>query len=520
MTNPTRLIAKLVIVVGIGFSLTACASFRLHDAGRLSTSTEAVQLSSELSTGGQAVFDPMEQNLDTVPDVQAKIAEKLRAHELETFKAIVAESSAADIAHELVEAMDDRYKIVSRLLQSEASAAEAVNAALDRQQAITVLVDKPIKDKSKLAEALKRVDKRLKWIRKRLDFFVDLREQASKSTTVSDALGSLSDEDTQGAEKVKDILGKARNAIDQIEKDERATAALKLLQQAGQEIASAEQSRLLEMRRHLGEIGRVKATFAVRDEMAVCDLLDPAIANVYPVIAESETRTIRELQDGIITLPTGRAAGLPDGPVATLPNQTYHQLNAQLVKEKELNEKKKRGHWTRDQENQINRALRAVELRDRLFKLKWTDRLKGNDRRYSCLDDYDDDPTRWRKLLEETWERTVAHWRKDTLADYVAVDLADDESKHRSPEFVASLGILLFHEMTFLERLDLQVARESHRHSILLSKINAQQRADLVHQLAQSLKIYYQGGVKPEQVAELGLLAAQVGALVFIGAGQ
>jgi hypothetical protein len=85
---------------------------------------------------------------------------------------------------------------------------------------------------------------------------------------------------------------------------------------------------------------------------------------------------------------------------------------------------------------------------------------------------------------------------------------------------VAALGILLFHEGPFLSgaRLDLEQAR--HRHSIRLSALSAQQRVDLVHQLSEGLEIYHRGGIKPETVAELLLMASQVGALGFIGAQQ
>jgi hypothetical protein len=111
-------------------------------------------------------------------------------------------------------------------------------------------------------------------------------------------------------------------------------------------------------------------------------------------------------------------------------------------------------------------------------------------------------------------------WGGGTVAQYVAADIAKSQADATSPHFVAGIGVLLFHERAIFEAAQLDVARAGHRHSVRLSRIAAQQRLGLVHQLSEGLEIYYRGGVKPETVAQLLLAAAQVGALTFIGVQQ
>lgn len=106
-----------------------------------------------------------------------------------------------------------------------------------------------------------------------------------------------------------------------------------------------------------------------------------------------------------------------------------------------------------------------------------------------------------------------------TLAQYVANAFdADDPARGKAAvQLVESLGVLLFVEQPQDLASEIELATELHRHSIRLSQINAQQRLDVVNQIAQSLQIYYSGGVDPSEVAQMILLAAQVGALTYIG---
>jgi len=131
--------------------------------------------------------------------------------------------------------------------------------------------------------------------------------------------------------------------------------------------------------------------------------------------------------------------------------------------------------------------------------------------RFECLDGID--------LTDG--ERAAAvrrRWQGRVLPQYVGADIQDRQDKATAPELVAAVGILLFHERRMFDAAQLDLARAAHRHSIRLSRVNAQQRIDLVHQLSEGLAIYYRGGIKPETVAELILFAGQVGALYTIGA--
>ena len=77
-------------------------------------------------------------------------------------------------------------------------------------------------------------------------------------------------------------------------------------------------------------------------------------------------------------------------------------------------------------------------------------------------------------------------------------------------KFIASLGVILFDEHTFDLQQAVAAAAEEHLHSVRLSRINSRQRIDLVGQVTEALRIYYQGGVTPQQAAQMVLMAANV----------
>lgn len=85
-------------------------------------------------------------------------------------------------------------------------------------------------------------------------------------------------DDTQ----LDNVLAAARGVLDGVEKDERLGAAMQLARRAAEQTAAAEQSRLLEVRRYLGEIKRLRDSLLVRDAVVVCELLVPALDQVYP----------------------------------------------------------------------------------------------------------------------------------------------------------------------------------------------------------------------------------------------
>ncbi len=471
-----RSISPFVVIVMAPLILVACGAFRLHDAGRLETSREALKLSAELSIGGVAVFEPMEQNLDAVRSTQEKLRELTNKHELETFKIIVASMKADDIAKELVEVMNDRIELFESIEESQRNIAITINNGLDRQTSLKKFLNETIKDKTNLEEALKRVKARLVWVEKIVDNAAKLRDKLDKESkndknkkngkerkTVEESLTALKDttiknggeNKDKGNEKIiRDLFSKAEAALKEVEDDKRVDAATKLILQLSQEIASIEQSRLIEMKRYLGEILRIKDSIIVRDKISVCELFVPALGKLYPV------------------------------------------LRNEIDEEETDNEE----------------IVTKVDIENLVGKLK-------NSGRYNCLPifkgpgAFEFDPN-----IQDLWQHEEGEEVKgNTLAQYVVEDLDKNKSNGKSPELVAGLGILLFYERQLFDDARWLLARESHRHSIRISKINAQQRASLVNQLAQGLEIYYQGGIKPEEVANIALLAGQVGALGFIG---
>jgi hypothetical protein len=155
----------------------------------------------------------------------------------------------------------------------------------------------------------------------------------------------------------------------------------------------------------------------------------------------------------------------------------------------------------------------------------FTDFKNNENKRYeTTIEDGTEEDFRGEVRCDFTDARTTdedkADWDSgnNTLAEYLAANVKRKNA--RGPALVAAFGILGFVERPFLDNAVNQLYLEANRHSLRLSKINAQQRADLLRDLASSIEIYEQGGIKPEEVARLALYASQVGALFYIGAQQ
>ncbi len=423
--------------------LMGCTILRFNDAGRMKVATEAKASAADLSGSAGAVFGPMEENLDAVRDTQNGLRDLSNKYRFETFRDVFVEYSADDVAESLIEAFSDRADTIAAVDERAKGAAMAVNAALDRQDAITKANNETVADKTKLEEALQRV-------KQRLDFIdvvfanLDKLDQLSGKAGLADGLSSLA----TGAHNsdVDDLVAKAKAAIGKVDSDERVAAAGKLLKQAVQEVASSEQSRVLEMKRHLTEITRFKSDFDARERLSVCVLLVKVIGDLHPALKTQKTKF-----EGLV------------------------------------------------------KNLRAE--------------ASGDNPRYDCFKDFPADPEHW--VEADRRQRVARAWEGRTLAGFVVADVTREDVKispATSPRLVASLGVFLFYEREYFERVSLDLAREQHRHSVRLSKTNAQERAQLVNQLAQGLEVYYQGGIKPEVLAQLLLMAGQVGALSFIGA--
>ncbi len=430
----------------------------------MQAATEAAKLAAELSRTTAGPFGPMEQNLDDVRATQARLRRLTEAHERETFVRVLARLDADRIVDRLLKAMRARQSVFVTLRDREGEAAAAVNEALDRQTLIVAqLKDTPQSNEVRdLTKTLGRVRERLKWldgVREGLSALHDRSGPGAKAVEAGGAVGSAvasAGKSAAASDKaLSELLDSANKVLEGVEKDDRVGAAMQLVRRAAEQTAAAEQSRLLEFRRYLADLQRLRDHLAVRDVTAVCQLLVPAVFQVHPVASEKGKKELKEQMDAL------RASG------------RY-----------------------RDQCEETMEAAVGENVADRI--------------------------QRERDAVKRRWEGK-------TLAEYVAATLAGHKSEvpdtratanATAPRLVAALGILLFHEGPFLSDARLDVERALHRHSIRLSALNARQRVDLVHQLSEGLEIYHRGGIKPEAVAELLLMAAQVGALGFIGAQQ
>jgi len=448
--GPARPLRSMVALLCAASTLvTGCGLLRLHDPGRLKTVSEARATAADVSGNAGAVFGPMEDNLDAVRDTQRTLRDLSNKHRFETFKATLTEQSAQDLAREVTAALEARTDTISLVETGAADAARAVNEALDRQKRIADASKETVSDKSSLDDTLKRLKARLDWLDKVFAGLDSIGELAG-GAGLADAGPAVA---TAAGTVPPDLLAKAEKALDGVDKDPNVVAATKLLKDAVQEIAASEQTRVVEMKRHVAEIARLAREFRERDRIAICTLVPKIPGELLPALPKRTTT------------------------------------------------------------NEVDKDTEAFEQAvTKLAKLE-----VGGTARYPCLALFKDPPEKW----EMPQRQAVADdWKGGTLAKFVAADLKRNGLSATSPRLVAALGVLLFHEREYFETVRWDFAREAHRHSIRLSKVNAQERSQLVSQLAQSLEVYYQGGIKPEEVAQLALLAAQVGALIFIGVQQ
>ena len=470
-------------------SLLGCESFRPHDEARLKTAEQAVGEAAALMAGGGAVFGPMEDNLDKVKETQTTLRKLTNDHEFEALKLLVPGLSPNDIGEKLLEAMQGRQETFESIAAAESAAAGSVNDALDRHSLISAAIKGAIdKDLMKLQEdlaaaqaknetakvdrlkkqimaltelstsekadakrsleqTLNRTNTWLDWIEQGLQRFnkaqalIETAGRKAPNAMLDNALVGISEHAETSASVLGRLVEDAQKALDGVEKDEPVKAAKQLLKAAIEQTAMAEQERLIEFRRHLGEVKRLGDRHRVRDKVSVCNLYITALGNMYFVVNDPVVK------EGLATVTNELSA-----------SGRYNTVNGRS-------------------------CLRQLNVGD-------TDAV------------------------------LQAQWVGDRLDSYVATVLNTNqvsEEGRSASQFVGSLGILLFHDRQMFEDTRLELAREQHRHSIRLSRINAGQRADIVHQLAQGLAIYYQGGVKPEQIAQLFLLATQVGGIFFIG---
>jgi hypothetical protein len=464
----TRLCLGLVLAASTG-----CGGIRIHDPGRLQVANEAVALATQVSTGNGDVFAPMEQNAHSVQSVQDKLRQLTDTHERETFVVILPRLTPADISLRLAKAMDKRNEVFAALRDSEDKATRAVNDELNRQAIISGIL-KDAAANSDTTATLERLKQRLAWLDGVSQAFGKLNEALaaapkSDSAVVGAAIGA-SAATADGQKALDKAVAAAKTSLKSIDSAPTVTGSIQLIQRTAEQVISTEQNRLLVMRDYLAGLQRFKDTLLIRDSIAVCNLFLTAAGQVYPSPLDDQRRKAFDARTAC------------DAQAATDPRKKC-DAEAALVRK-------------------VTDATQKLEV---VFQ-----DLKDSGR-YDCLTDL---------ALSDASPAVGALWSQGRLADYVAADIAAHKSQAKSPELVGALGILLFHERRLFDDVRLNLAHERQLYSIRLSRVNAQERASMVHQLSEGLEIYYQGGVKPETVAQLILAAAQVGALTFIGAQQ
>lgn len=447
--------SAVIATVFILVGMTGCESFRIHDEGRLKISQEAAEAAGEMTVGGGAVFGPMEENLDAIKESQSKLRDLTNKHEYETFKPLVPSLGPDEIGRKLLEAMAGRQVAFQGILNTQETAARSVNEALDRQGLLADAIDAKNPNKQRtLEQTLERTQRWVDWIDTGIQRFTK-------------AQGPL-----EGAAGTSELSNKLAVVFGGLTENAKTSAAVLGDMTSDAQIAldGIEEDEPLNAAKQL-LLAAIQQTAAA--EQARLLEFRRHLSEVQRIANRHRVRDKISVCNLFVT---------------ALGNMYYIVVDVDLKK----------------------------ELAEVTKTLRDSDRYNA-DRGSSCLPQLKGD---------ETNQELKDLWVGQKLDAYVAANFAKANSdpseenldKARSAsEFVGSLGILLFHERQMFEDTRLELAREQHRHSILFSRTNAGQRADLVHQLVQGLAIYYQGGVKPQEVTQLLLLATQVGGTFFIG---
>jgi len=458
-------------VAAVSLVLGGCVALRPHDDERLTIAKEAAALAQELREPATDPFTAMEANVATVSAVDLQIADLLAQARKETFLETFPDMTRAQILGQLSRALDEHLTILGVIESGVAGAAQGVQQALNRQKLLAAAVGPTPGGGPSGADEIT-IQKVLDQIKQRQEWLDDLLAKLAKASKIV-RLGAAEER----VDQVQGVVVNVGQFIETVESDPQVGAARQLLLRVGQEVAVAEKARLEELRSHLATVQQMQKEFAERERVFRARVLLPAFAAVL---------TAQDVQD------------LKD----------LRALNAKKQAEEELSEEEE---------------AKLTQLKEQETKLVALEYLE---KKYEALD----------LSLEEVAEANralTAHWRDDAtgrerpLTEFVAAALADtspsgDDSDAQSPgetatKLVARLGLILFVEGPLNRKAATGLAAETHLHSIRLSRINSQQRLDLVSQVVEGLKIYYQGGLEPAQVAQLILLASQAVATGFIG---
>jgi len=111
-------------------------------------------------------------------------------------------------------------------------------------------------------------------------------------------------------------------------------------------------------------------------------------------------------------------------------------------------------------------------------------------------------------------EQRQTQWRETpSWLDWLTAQSASQANPRQGIEaarVAVAVALLLFAEPEADQAFLMQIAEERHRHSIRTSEINTQERILLVHQTAEALRIYYQSGLSPSQIARAFLLGSNI----------
>ena len=542
MKEIPRFRSTALVGCALAVILSGCTALRLQNDQRRKVADEAAALAEKLRASETDPFAAMEDGIDSVAKARKLANDYLDANRKEAFLAALPGITREELAEELMTALSD-HQNARRLVASFAQdAAEGVKANLKRQAAI----------KGMEVPADSKIETVLATVKKRLDKVTEVQ------TNIGKAMSSLKGKDDKS--KGKDNKSKeaaiqaavtagvtdAKEFINSVRTDSLVQESSRLLLQAGLDLAASETERLQEMRRHLEAMLAIQEGLTKRDQLYAGELLVPALGPVA-----SDDLYWRALQ-----LPVRKSQKFTKEYRA--PDDSEPQLNwTEDPKEKkfklqyspvELNastfdvwvdEEPYKGTVKLANEGSTShlvfteRPLQEGEfltIRVSYQTLLKVTQVANTPKDLQVLLDLKNDcwQREWAKDKEAKDEEAndgEANDEERTFGEFVKASFAaaakPTETKNCEEEdqerwdietgiFIASLGVILFDERTFDAQQAVAAGAELHLHSVRLSRINSRQRIDLVGQVTEALRIYYQGGVTPQQAAQMVLMAANV----------
>ncbi len=484
MPAGSRAVSSAFPAVALVSALAAvgCTSLRPHDDQRLTVAQEAVALADELAQSVTDPFAAMEANVDTVFQSWTEIDALQSKDRADTFYAVLGDMTRAQLRDEVESTLQLHLAALSQADREVARAAADVKDQLDRQEQVNKVLGAP--SDARLATVLAAVEKRIAWLQ---GLQVDVARALAAINTI-DPKSSNAKQLEKARELSRSAAGTleaARSFVNQIQNDPQVAAAGQLLLRSGQEIAQGEQDRLLLMRQYLKTVEQQRDALDRRNLVYFQSLLFPALAMVADEQEWSEA--LQQVEDALEPRAEARK-----GDPGNDPGSDQQVLDLIGVF------------------RSAPQVTRAIAARQTL----WCEgcRLTGFvDASLRAQEAAPDKPSGCPPpgCPPPPGESAAPPPGADALPATQGIDAMKN--------LVASLGILLFVEEPADRGAVLELAKERHLHSIRLSRVNSQERLALVHQVAQGLQIYYQGGLTPSEAAQAILLASQILAIAFIG---